>query len=174
MEPTAAELRGVIGQEADGDKLAAGGERLEGGGTDVHEDICLFTFFNAVLCRVWAEGGGRRSQLTCCAEAGGDLGQTGTGDLGGGGGGQRHQGILEPLGHINGQRDRRGGEEGRYHVRAVAGGFVRHDRRGLAGQGGRGAAGRVDALLLLPAVAEPHADDLLLHVELLGHQQDLL
>lgn len=59
-------------------------------------------------------------------------------------------------------------------MRAVAGGFVRHDRRGLAGQGRGGAAGRVDAFLLLPAVAEPNANHLLLHVELLRHQQDLL
>lgn len=58
---------------------------------------------------------------------------------------------------------------------AVAGGFVRHDGRGgLARQGRGGAAGGVDALLLLPAVAEPDADHLLLHVELLGHEQDLL
>lgn len=58
---------------------------------------------------------------------------------------------------------------------AVAGGFVRHDGGGgLARQGRGGAAGRVDALLLLPAVAEPDADHLLLHVELLGHEQDLL
>ena len=57
---------------------------------------------------------------------------------------------------------------------AVAGGFVRDGRRGLAGQRRRGAAGRVDAFLLLPPVAEPDADHLLLHVELLGHEQDLL
>lgn len=55
-------------------------------------------------------------------------------------------------------------------MRAVAEGFVR-GCRGLAGQGGRG-AGRVDALLFLPPVTEPDADDLLLHVELLGHQKD--
>lgn len=42
-----------------------------------------------------------------------------------------------------------------------------HDWGGLAGQRGCGAAGGVDALLLLPAVAEPDTDDLLLHVELL-------
>lgn len=58
-------------------------------------------------------------------------------------------------------------------MRAVAG-FVCPDGRRLAGQGRRGAAGRVDAFLLLPAVAEPNADHLLLHVELLGHEQDLL
>lgn len=52
--------------------------------------------------------------------------------------------------------------------------FVRHDRRGLAGQGWGAAARRIDALLLLPAVAEPDTDHLLLHVELLRHQQDLL
>lgn len=63
---------------------------------------------------------------------------------------------------------------GRYHVGAVAVGFVRHDRRGLAGQGRSAAAGRVDAFLLLPAVAEPNTDHLLLHVQLLRHQQDLL
>lgn len=63
---------------------------------------------------------------------------------------------------------------GLYHVRAVAGGFVRHNGGGLAGQGRGGAAGRVDALLFLPAVAEPNANHLLLHVELLGHEQDLL
>lgn len=43
----------------------------------------------------------------------------------------------------------------------------------LAGQGGRGTAG-VDAFLFLPAVAEPDPDHLLLHVKLLGDQQDLL
>lgn len=57
-----------------------------------------------------------------------------------------------------------------YHVRAVAGGLVRLCR-GLSGQR-RGGAGGVDALLFLPSVAEPDADDLFLHVELLGHQQD--
>lgn len=59
-------------------------------------------------------------------------------------------------------------------MRAVAGGFVRHNRRGLAGQGRGGAAGGVDAFLLLPAVAEPNTNHLLLHVELLRHEQDLL
>ena len=63
---------------------------------------------------------------------------------------------------------------GSYQVRAVAGGSVRHHGGRLAGQGGRGTAAGVDPLLLLPAVAEPHADHLLLHVELLGDQQDLL
>lgn len=43
----------------------------------------------------------------------------------------------------------------------------------LAGQWGCGTAG-VDAFLFLPAVTEPDSDDLLLHVELLGDQQDLL
>lgn len=57
---------------------------------------------------------------------------------------------------------------------AVAVGFVRDDRRGLAGQGRGAAAGRVDTFLLLPPVAEPNPDHLLLHVQLLGHQQDLL
>lgn len=52
---------------------------------------------------------------------------------------------------------------------------MRHDGGGgLARQRRGGAAGGVDALLLLPAVAEPDADHLLLHVELLGHEQDLL
>lgn len=59
-------------------------------------------------------------------------------------------------------------------MRAVAGGFVRYDGRSLAGQGRGGAAGWVDTFLLLPAVAEPNANNLLLHVELLCHQQDLL
>ena len=59
-------------------------------------------------------------------------------------------------------------------MRAVAGGFVRHDGRSLAGQWGGGAAGGVDAFLLLPAVAEPDPDHLLLHGELLGDHQDLL
>lgn len=63
---------------------------------------------------------------------------------------------------------------GLYHVRAVAGGFVRHNRRGLAGQGRGGAAGGVDAFLFLPAVAEPNTNHFLLHVELLRHEQDLL
>lgn len=59
-------------------------------------------------------------------------------------------------------------------MRAVAGRFVRcRGRRGLAGKGRGGAAG-IDALLLLPAVAEPDPDHLLLHVELLGDQHDLL
>lgn len=57
-------------------------------------------------------------------------------------------------------------------MRAVAGGLV-GGRRGLAGQG-RGGARGVDAFLLLPAVAEPHADHFLLHVKLLGHQKDFL
>lgn len=55
-------------------------------------------------------------------------------------------------------------------MRAVAGGFVRHNRRGLGGQGRGGAAGGVDAFLFLPAVAEPNANHLLFHVELLRHQ----
>lgn len=56
---------------------------------------------------------------------------------------------------------------------AVAGGFVRYNRQGLAGQGRCGAAGGVDAFLFLPAVAEPHTNHLLLHVELLGQEQNL-
>ena len=61
-----------------------------------------------------------------------------------------------------------------YHVRAVAGLFVRWwGSGGLAGQGGGGTAG-IDALLFLPAVAEPDSDHLLLHDELLGDHQDLL
>lgn len=61
-----------------------------------------------------------------------------------------------------------------YHVRAVAGGFVRWCvSGGLAGQRGGGTA-RVDAFLFLPAVAEPDPDHLFLHVELLSNQQDLL
>lgn len=60
-----------------------------------------------------------------------------------------------------------------YHVRAVAGRFVRlWGSGGLAGQGRGGTAG-VDAFLFLPAVAEPDPDHLFLHVELLGDQQDL-
>lgn len=59
-------------------------------------------------------------------------------------------------------------------MRAVAGGFVRHNRRGLAGQWRGGAAGGVDAFLFLAAVAEPNANHFLFHVELLRHQQDLL
>lgn len=60
-----------------------------------------------------------------------------------------------------------------YHVRAVAGLFVRlWGSGGLAGQG-RGGTGGIDALLFLPAVAEPDPDHLLLHVELLGDEQDL-
>lgn len=60
-----------------------------------------------------------------------------------------------------------------YHVRAVAGWFVRwRGRRGLAGQG-RGSTGGIDAFLFLPAVAEPDPDHLLLHVELLCDQQYL-
>lgn len=58
-------------------------------------------------------------------------------------------------------------------MRAVAGGFVRHNRRGLGGQRRGGAARGVDALLFLPAIAEPDTYHLLFHVELLGHQQDL-
>lgn len=57
---------------------------------------------------------------------------------------------------------------------AVAVGFVRYDRRRLAGQGRGAAAGRVDAFLLLPAVTKPNPNHLLLHVQLLRHQQDLL
>lgn len=50
---------------------------------------------------------------------------------------------------------------------AIARGFVRgRGSGGLAGQG-RGGAGGVDAFLFLPAVAEPDANHLLLHVELL-------
>lgn len=57
-----------------------------------------------------------------------------------------------------------------YHVRAVAGRFVRWlGSRGLAGQGGCGAA-RVDPLLFLPTVAEPDPNDFLLHVKLLCNQ----
>lgn len=52
-----------------------------------------------------------------------------------------------------------------YHVRAVAGGFVRGGL-GLAGQG-RGGTGGVNTFLFLSAVAEPDADHLLLHAELL-------
>ncbi len=60
-----------------------------------------------------------------------------------------------------------------YHVRAVAGRFVRwRGSGGLAWQG-RGGTGGIDAFLFLPAVAEPDPDHLLLHVELLGDQQDL-
>lgn len=60
-----------------------------------------------------------------------------------------------------------------YHVRAVTGRFVRwRGRGGLAGEG-RGGTGGIDAFLFLPAVAEPDSDHLLLHVELLGDQQDL-
>lgn len=60
-----------------------------------------------------------------------------------------------------------------YHLRAVAGRFVCcWGSRGLAGQG-RSGTGRVDTFLFLPAVAEPDPDHLLLHVELLGNQQDL-
>lgn len=55
-------------------------------------------------------------------------------------------------------------------MRAVAGGFVR-GCRGLAGQRRRGAGG-VDALLFLPSVTEPDADDLFLHAEMLGHKKD--
>lgn len=69
---------------------------------------------------------------------------------------------------------RSGVDRGRYHVGAVAVAFVRYDRRSLAGQGRRAAAGRVDAFLLLPAVTEPNPNHLLLHVQLLRHQQDLL
>ena len=50
---------------------------------------------------------------------------------------------------------------------AVAGRLAR------AGQHGGRAAG-VDAFLLLAPVAEPDADHFLLHVQLLGDQQDLL
>lgn len=48
---------------------------------------------------------------------------------------------------------------------AVAGGFVRGGL-GLAGQG-RGGTGGVNTFLFLSAVAEPDADHLLLHAELL-------
>lgn len=51
---------------------------------------------------------------------------------------------------------------------------MRHNRRGLGGQGRGGAAGGVDTFLFLPAVAEPNTNHLLLHVELLRHEQDLL
>jgi len=55
-----------------------------------------------------------------------------------------------------------------YHVRAVAGWFVRWwGSGGLAGQGRGGTAG-IDAFLFLSAVAEPDPDHLLLHGELLG------
>lgn len=61
-----------------------------------------------------------------------------------------------------------------YHVGAVAGRFVHcWGSWGLTGQG-RGGTGRIDALLFLPAVAEPDPDHLLLHIELLGYQHDLL
>lgn len=61
-----------------------------------------------------------------------------------------------------------------YHVWAVAGGFVRRwGLGGLAGQGRGGTVG-VDTLLFLAAVAEPHADHLLLHAELVRDTQDLL
>lgn len=36
------------------------------------------------------------------------------------------------------------------------------------------AATWVDALLLLPAITEPHTDDFLLHVQLLRNDKDLL
>lgn len=59
-------------------------------------------------------------------------------------------------------------------MRAVAGWLVRWwGCGGLVGQRRSGTA-RVNALLFLPAVAEPDPDHLLLHVELLGDQQDLL
>ena len=58
-------------------------------------------------------------------------------------------------------------------MRAVTGWFVRlWGSGGLAGQGRCGTAG-IDALLFLPAVAEPDPNHLLLHVELLCNQQDL-
>lgn len=57
-------------------------------------------------------------------------------------------------------------QAGPYHVRAVARGFV-CGRLGLAGQG-RGGTGGVNTFLFLPTVAEPDADHLLLHVELLS------
>lgn len=53
-------------------------------------------------------------------------------------------------------------------MRAVAGGFV-CGRLGLAGQG-RGGAGGVNTFLFLSTVAEPDADHLLLHVELLSDE----
>ncbi len=59
-----------------------------------------------------------------------------------------------------------------YHVRAVAGGFVRGGL-GLVGQG-RGGTGGVNTFLFLSAVAEPDADHLLLHAELFRDEQDLL
>lgn len=42
------------------------------------------------------------------------------------------------------------------------------------GAGSTAAAGRVDPLLLLPAVAEPYTDHLLLHVQLVSDHGDLL
>lgn len=61
-----------------------------------------------------------------------------------------------------------------HHMRAVAGRLVRlWGSGGLAGQR-RGGTGWVDALLFLPAVAEPNPDHLFLHVQLLRNQQDLL
>lgn len=42
------------------------------------------------------------------------------------------------------------------------------------GGAGAAAAGGVDPLLLLSPVAEPHADHLLLHVELIGYHGNLL
>lgn len=42
------------------------------------------------------------------------------------------------------------------------------------GAGSTAAAGRVNPLLLLPAVAEPHTDHLLLHVQLVSDHGDLL
>ncbi len=63
-------------------------------------------------------------------------------------------------------------QAGSYHVRAVAGGFVRGGL-GLVGQG-RGGTGGVNTFLFLSAVAEPDADHLLLHAELFRDEQDLL
>lgn len=54
-----------------------------------------------------------------------------------------------------------------YQMGAVAGRLPR------AGQHGGGTAG-VDTFLLLAPVTEPDADHFLLHVQLLGDQQDLL
>lgn len=42
------------------------------------------------------------------------------------------------------------------------------------GAGNTATAGRVDPLLLLPAIAEPHTDHLLLHVQLVSDHGDLL
>lgn len=56
--------------------------------------------------------------------------------------------------------------------------YLAHQRCGEdcfdGGAAGAAAAWRVDPLLLLPAVAEPHTDHLLLHVQLVGDHGDLL